>query len=273
MLFLFCVSIVALLFFGMLYAIAPNHSRDYSDFKGRMYAHRGLHQPGVPENSMAAFKLAVEGGYGVELDVQFTKDHHIVVFHDANLKRMCGVNKRVRDCTYEELQGYRLQDTDQTIPLFTDVLEVLGETTLICEIKNHNGNRNNRLCRETYEALCRYKGKYCIESFSPFLVGWFRNNHPEVIRGQLSCAMKDEGGLGYVARLALSQLFINCISRPDFIAYRHQDYRQPGFYICSKLYHPLLVAWTARGNEEQNEAWKRFDAVIFELYANPHPVE
>ncbi len=264
------VVIAAILF---LYAIAPNKKRDHSDFKGLMYAHRGLHQPGVPENSMKAFELAAEEGYGVELDVQFTKDHQIVVFHDANLKRMCGIDKRVRDCTYEELQQYNLEGTDQKIPLFKDVLKTLGKTTLVCELKNHNGNRNNRLCRETWEMLDTYEGKYCIESFSPFLVGWFRVNKPEVIRGQLSCAMKDEGSLGYIARLVLSQLLINCISRPDFIAYRHQDHAQPGFYLCAKLFKPLLIAWTARGNREQEEAWKRFDSVIFELYENDHPVE
>lgn len=259
------IGLIVILVFALLYLIAPGPRRDYSDYKGLMYAHRGLHGNGVPENSMKAFKLAVEGGYGVELDVQFTKDHKIVVFHDANLKRMCGVDRRVRDCTYEELQSYRLAGTDEKIPLFEDVLKVLDKTTLICEIKNHNGNRNNRLCRETYEMLATYKGKYCMESFSPFLVAWFRNNHPEVIRGQLSCAMKDEGGLGYIARLALSQLLINCISRPDFIAYRHQDYRQPGFMLCAKLYKPLLIAWTARGEKEQAQSFKRFDAVIFEL--------
>ncbi|MBR6237842.1 MAG: glycerophosphodiester phosphodiesterase [Lachnospiraceae bacterium] len=259
------IGLIVILISVLLYLIAPGAKRDYSDYKGLMYAHRGLHGNGVPENSMKAFKLAVEGGYGVELDVQFTKDHKIVVFHDANLKRMCGEDRRVRDCTYEELLAYRLAGTDEVIPLFEDVLKVLGNTTLICEIKNHNGNRNNRLCRETYEMLATYKGKYCIESFSPFLVAWFRNNHPEVIRGQLSCAMKDEGSLGYIARLALSQLFINFISRPDFIAYRHQDYRQLGFVLCAKLYKPLLIAWTARGEKEQAESFKRFDAVIFEL--------
>lgn len=249
-----------------IFAIAPNAHRDCSDFKGKMYAHRGLHGAGVPENSMEAFRRAVAEGYGVEFDVQFTKDHHIVVFHDSNLKRMCGVDKRVRDCTYEELQQYGLDGTDERIPLLEDALQLLGQTTLVCEIKNHNGNRNNRLCRETYEKLADYKGRYCIESFSPFLVKWFRLNHPEVIRGQLSYAMKDEGGLGYVARLALSQLLFNFISRPDFIAYRHQDFRQPGFFLCAKLFHPLLVAWTARGDEEQAKAWRRFDSVIFELY-------
>ncbi len=259
------VVIIVLLIMALMYVIAPNKHRDYSDFAGLMYAHRGLHQPGAPENSMKAFELAVEGGYGVELDVQYTKDHKIVVFHDANLKRMCGVDKRVRDCTFEELQQYKLADTEERIPLFEDVLKTLKKTTLICEIKNHNGNRNNRLCRETFELLQGYEGKFCIESFSPFLVGWFRNNHPEVIRGQLSCSMKDEGSLGYIARLALSQLFINCISRPDFIAYRHTDYRQPGFALCAKVYRPLLIAWTARGEKEQAESFKRFDAVIFEL--------
>ena len=267
------LALIIVFIAGVLFAIAPNSHRDYSDFKGLMFAHRGLHGPDVPENSMKAFKLAVEAGYGVELDVQFTKDHHIVVFHDANLKRMCGVDKRVRNCTYEELLSYSLLDSDEKIPLFDDVLKTLGDVPLVCEIKNHNGNRNNRLCRETYEHLKDYKGKFCIESFSPFLVKWFRINHPEVIRGQLSCAMKDEGSLGYIARLALSQLIINFISRPDFIAYRHQDYRQPGFLLCAKLYKPLLIAWTARGEAEQAKAWKRFDSVIFEQYENPNPVE
>lgn len=267
------VLIVAILIFAILVAflIAPNEKRDCSSFAGLMYAHRGLHEPGIPENSMAAFERARDAGYGVELDVQYTADGKIVVFHDANLMRMCGVEKKVSDCRYDELCQYGLKGTAEKIPLFEEVLKTLNDVPLICEIKNHNGNSNDKLCSETYDLLKEYKGIYCIESFSPFLVRWFRVNHPEVVRGQLSCSMKKEKE-NIVTRLALSQLLINVISRPDFIAYRHQDCKQPGFVLC-RLFKPLLVGWTARGIAEQESAWKTFDSVIFEKYEDANPVE
>lgn len=255
----------------VLFMIAPNEKRDCLAFKGIMYAHRGLHEPGVPENSLMAFRRAREAGYGVELDVQYTADEKLVVCHDASILRMCGVDKKVADLTYDELKQYKLAGTDESIPLLEDVLNVLVDVPLVCEIKNHNGNSNDKLCSDTYDMLCNYKGIYCIESFSPFLVKWFRINHPEVIRGQLSCNLWKEK-MSIFTKILLSQLLVNVISRPDFIAYRHQDVRQPGFLIC-KMFRPLLIGWTARGDKEQAAAWKIFDSVIFEKYENPNPVE
>ncbi len=183
------MCIIIIIFFLFIYLIKPNKKCNISVFKRKMYAHRGLHDEKVPENSMTAFRLAVENGYGVELDVQMTKDGKLVVFHDGSLKRMTGDEHFVKDFTYEQLQQLTLNNTDEHIPLFNDVLNVLETTDLICEIKNNNGNINNELCNKVYQALKEYKGNYCIESFSPFLIKWFRVNHPEIIRGQLSCNM------------------------------------------------------------------------------------
>ncbi len=274
---LFLIILIAV----FLYVIMPGENRDYSRFAGLMYAHRGLHEPArednnmhcVPENSLEAFKRAREAGYGVELDVQYTKDKKLVVFHDANLKRMCGVDAKVADYDYEELSKFRLKDTDQKIPLFEEVLKTLEDVPLVCEIKTHNGNFNDRLCEDTYNLLKDYKGDYCIESFSPYLVRWFRDNHPEIIRGQLSCGMKNEMSLLLPVRIAMTHLLINFVGRPDFIAYRHSDMRKLGFVLCKKIYHPLIVAWTARGEKEQMQAWKKADAVIFEKYEDDSPVE
>ena len=74
---------------------------DYSSLKGYYYAHRGLHDNNsdAPENSMAAFRKAVDAGYGIELDVQLTKDRIPVIFHDDTLKRVCGVDGYVKDYT------------------------------------------------------------------------------------------------------------------------------------------------------------------------------
>lgn len=267
---LICLIVVSLVF---LYMLKPNKNRDYSSFMGLHIAHRGLHGDGIPENSRAAFKRAVEENYGVELDVQYTKDGKLVVFHDGTLSRMCKVDGKVSDYTYEELQNFKLINregvvTEETIPMFDEVLEIIKDKPLVCEIKNHNGNKNDKLCSETYELLKEYKGLYCIESFSPFLVQWFRINHPEVIRGQLSCDMKDEETLSPINRFMMTHLLINVFSRPDFLAYRHQDMNKFGFRVCKKIFKPLIIAWTARGPKEQESAWKKSDSVIFEKYEN-----
>ena len=73
-----------------LFLLFPAHaSREMRQpFEHRAYAHRGLYSPdqSVPENSLPAFRLAVEAGYGAELDVQLTKAIQIVVLHDDEVR-------------------------------------------------------------------------------------------------------------------------------------------------------------------------------------------
>ena len=113
-----------------LLAIMPRmaHRPDRQPFLGVYYAHRGLHDNGgdAPENSMRAFEKAVEAGYGIELDVQLSKDRVPVVFHDFTLERVCGIKGKVYDYTYEELQEFRLCRSEERIPRFEDFLEMVG---------------------------------------------------------------------------------------------------------------------------------------------------
>ncbi len=270
---LLIVAMVTFLILLWLYLIAPAKDKDCNAFKGIMFAHRGLHQPNIPENSGMAFKMAADAGYGVELDIQYSKDMKIVVFHDATLSRMCGVDKKVSECTYEELLNYSLDGTDEKIPLFSEVLEILSGAPLVCEIKNHNGNRNYKLCEDAFELLKNYKGLYCVESFSPFLVKWFRKVHHEIVRGQLSCSFRRDKEVDPATGFIMRNLLINFISRPDFISYRHKDTNTLGFKACSKIFNPLLIGWTAKGNEEQKLAWKKFNSVIFERLKDYNPNE
>ncbi len=258
-------GVIVLLLLLNLVMIKPNKKRDVSKFFGKRYAHRGLHGSQIPENSKQAFTLAREQGYGVELDVQMTKDGHLVVFHDGTLKRMCGIEGKLRDFDYHELQKLSLKGTEERIPLFEEVLELLGETDLVCEIKSDNGIRNYELCRRVYKALQKYQGNYCIESFSPFLVRWWKLNHPEVIRGQLSCNMKYEPGQNAFMNFLLTNLYGNFYSKPDFIAYNFKDAKKAwGYRLCRRLYHPFCIAWTPRGKDEIEIAKKDFETIIFE---------
>ena len=99
-----------------------------------LFAHRGLHDNNsdAPENSMPAFRKAVEKGYGIELDVQLTADSVPVIFHDLDLERACGVPGLVREHTFEELQKLRLFGSEERIPALKDFLEMVkGRVPLI----------------------------------------------------------------------------------------------------------------------------------------------
>ena len=113
---LIVLIVVCLGFLAWLFCIAPASPRgDFAEMKKYDYAHRGLHEKdlSVPENSMAGFKAAVEAGYGIEFDLQLTKDKKVVVHHDRSLKRVCGADVSIGDLTYKELQQYRLQNTEE----------------------------------------------------------------------------------------------------------------------------------------------------------------
>lgn len=235
-------------------------------FTGRTFAHRGLYEldQSVPENSLTAFRRAVEAGYGAELDVQMTKDGQVVVFHDDDLKRGCGVDGRICDMTLAELQALRLFGTEERIPLFAEVLEIFGgKQPLIVELKYAPNWKP--LSDATRKMLAEYPGQACIESFHPAIVRDFRLNDPERVRGQLSQQARLYKGAipGYQA-FALSRLLTNVATRPDFIAYCIGP-KPLSVRLCEKL-GAMRVCWTARDEKRHGEQVRKNDAVIFEGY-------
>ena len=248
-----------------VFLVAPGRAskRQKAPFMGMNFAHRGLHSrdKSVPENSLEAFRLAAKAGYGIELDVQLSRDGQVVVFHDDTLDRVCGVNARVDELDYAELSQLSLCGTEQRIPLFSQVLaEVRGRGPLIVELKN--GRSNRELCEKTYALLENYRGEACVESFNPLIVAWFRLHGHDLVRGQLSMPTKYYRKEGYSRPLAfiLSHTLLSFLARPQFIAYRI-GYRPP-LVRLSELLGAMRVGWTS--HEPRNEAGR--DAVIFEFY-------
>ncbi len=232
-------------------------------FAGRNFAHRGLHSEdqSVPENSLRAFALAAEAGYGMELDVQLSKDGQVVVFHDDTLDRVCGVASRVDELDCEALKELSLFGTQERIPLFSEVLELVnGRTPLIVELKN--GPRNDELCEKTWELLRPYPGVYCIESFNPLIVAWFRFHAPTVLRGQLAQLPEEyvRGGRKIAEAVVLGNTLLNAAARPQFIAYRIGP--KPLAVRFAEALGAMAFGWTSHSRD--SEAGR--DAVIFEYY-------
>lgn len=265
------ISIFVLALAGLyLFSIAPNKDRRVRMrlFEEQYIAHRGLFDNAgdAPENSLTAFQRAVDAAYGIELDVQMTTDHKLVVFHDDSLQRMCGVDKKLTDCSYQELKKYRLADSNEKIPMFQEVLKLInGKVPLIVEVKSEGDWKSTT--RLMAEIMDNYPGHYCMESFHPLCVEWFRKNRPDVIRGQLSTNyFGDHVQRKWYEKFLLSNLMLNFRSRPDFIAYNHIWKNQFSYRLCRKLFAVENVAWTIKNQKELLEAKKTFDVIIFDSF-------
>jgi len=240
---------------------------DDSALRGVYYAHRGLHDNSgdAPENSLAAIRKAVAARYGIEFDVQLTRDRIPVVFHDESLKRVCGAEGNVRDYTYEELQAFPLFSSSERIPLLADVLKTVdGRVPLIIEIKIHENV--DEVCAKADELIAAYNGPYCIESFDPHAVAWYKKNRPQVIRGQLSSHFGAPGKPEKFKHMLVHYLLTNVIARPDFIAYDHKHKHNISRVLCRKHFEALSVAWTIRSQQELDAAKDDFDLFIFEQF-------
>ncbi|MBO5999916.1 MAG: glycerophosphodiester phosphodiesterase [Lachnospiraceae bacterium] len=267
------LTVFAVLLILYLYLVMPRviNRPDTSVFDGRLFAHRGLHDnlSDAPENSMKAFRLAVENGFGIELDVQLSKDGIPAVIHDFNLKRACGIDRRVDECTFDELSAIKLFGSEETVPAFKDVLDLVnGKVPLIIEVKSESTDTS--VCSIIWEILKDYKGKYCVESFNPLAIRWFRKNEPQVMRGQLS------DGFIYMKELrafpkvffygALQFLLSHHLSRPDFVAYNWHYEANPSRRLVRKLFRLPCAAWTIKSSGELEAMKDRFDVFIFDSF-------
>lgn len=238
-------------------------------FEKQYIAHRGFHDNGsaCPENTLPAFKKAVEQGYGIELDVQLTKDKVPVVFHDYDLKRAAGVDRKVEDCTFEELKQYPLFHSKETVPSLAEVLRlVAGDVPLIIEIKVEWKYRET--CELVAQQLDYYHGIYCIESFSPLAVAWFRRHRPLVIRGQLATNHRGEGlKTPWYIEGILTNCMLNGFCRPDFIAYNCRFTRSFPVTVLRRFYKCKMAAWTIKSQKELEKHRKYFDVFIFDSFA------
>ena len=239
---------------------------DSSPFLGTFFAHRGLHDNNhqIPENSLAAFQRAVDAGYGIELDVQLSADRTPVVFHDATLGRMCGIDRRVNELTFAELRQLSLVNTKEHIPSFQEALALVnGKVPLLVELKMEHLDFD--IPREADALLSEYSGDYCIESFHPAALYWYRKNRPQIFRGQLSTNFNIENHSLSPFQYLFGKMILNFISRPDFISYKWADRKNPGFLVNKKLFHAPVAAWTLHGEKDLRAAKRSFDMYIFEL--------
>ena len=258
--------VLLLPFFVYLFLMMPRVSdRADMDFVTSDYAHRGLWNRSIPENSLAAFAMARDRGYGIELDIRLSKDRRVMVFHDDSLLRMCGVEAAVEDLTYAQLKQLRLKGTSQTIPTLAEVLALVdGQVPLLIEIKGKGQNR--ALCQRASHLLDRYYGAFAVQSFDPRTLAWFKGYRPRFARGQLLSRLSPKDEPRPLLRFAYFYLLTNLIARPDFISVRGRFWKNPSVFLCHRLFHCKVFLWTVRNEKEYRACRAAGCFAIFERF-------
>lgn len=271
-----CIILLVLLALDLLFTLALRCRKGHPKWellKKYRYAHRGFHdKPVIPENSLPAFRRAIEHGFGAELDVHLLKDGTLAVFHDSDLRRCANVDGQIEDLTLEELKQLRLEGTDEQIPTFDEVLALFESATpLIIELKTARGN-HHALAKAVCERLDTYKGEFCIESFDPFALIDVKKLRPEICRGQLSMNFcKDSSGLPFYKCVIAGNILLNFLTRPDFIAYKFEDRKGLSSALCRTLWGIQEVSWTIRQKEDLLEAEQAGSIGIFECFDPDEP--
>lgn len=211
------------------------------------------------ENSGGALAEAVGRGFGIELDVQLSRDGEAMVFHDYELDRLTGETGAVAARTAAELKAIRLSRCDEALPTLAEALAIIGRAPLLIEVKS--SPRVARLCAAVARALSDHEGPVGVMSFNPEAGAWFARHRPSVLRGLVVTEERKKGFRGRIERrLALWR------AKADFLAYDIRDLPSP-FAAAARRRGLPVYTWTVRSEPDRARAAARADQIIFETPA------
>jgi len=249
-----------------------------AEFLTTPLAHRGYHDraAGRPENSRAAFVAAIAAGYGIELDVQRSRDNQPMVFHDYDMARLTGTPGAIQTRSADELAEIRLSGTDEQIPTLLEVLElVAGRVPLLIEIKDQDGAmgpNTGPLEKAVAAALDGYEGPVALMSFNPYSVAALAQYAPHLPRGLTTEAYEGEDTRLVPATRRAELREISDFDRvgASFISHQASDLARARVGELKAAGVPVLC-WTIRSPEEEARARAIADNITFEGYAAAQP--
>lgn len=235
------------------------------------FAHRALHDGTMAENSMDAIKAAVEAGYGIEIDIQPSRDGTPMVFHDYDLARLTGVAGAIAQKTTAQLEQIELSGGGGTIPTLGQVLtEVAGRVPLLIEIKDQDGALGPNvgpLEKAVCDALADYGGDVALMSFNPHSVADCQTHAPDIPRGITTCPYPAEDWPTVPKAVRETTATIPDFDRVGacFISHQQDDLASTHVAALKDRGVPIFC-WTIRSAAMETQARKIADNITFEGY-------
>jgi glycerophosphoryl diester phosphodiesterase len=225
-------------------------------------AHRGLWGGPVPENSLAAARAAVQGGFGIECDVRLSRDGTVMVFHDADTERLTGRAGHIGHLATHDIQALCLGGGEERVPTLAQLIGLIaGRVPLLIEIKTDTLAQTAPLCLAVRRVLEGYRGPVAVMGFNPEVCRWFLNHAPKIVRGLVMTEHRESRARAI--RDAVTRRLAVKRARPDFLAY---DVR----FLSSSLPAALrskglpVLSWTVRSETDRAAVAAYADRPIFE---------
>lgn len=223
-------------------------------------AHRGLWNDIYPENSLGAFENAVKESIAIELDIQLKKDNKLIVFHDSNLYRLTGINKKIKNISLQEIKKLFLNNTKYQVPTLEEVLNLVqGKVLLDIEIKHYN--KSFKTVKMAKKMLMNYNGKYIIKSFNP-LISW----RYKASMKNISCGVLAGGYPSTIPKFLVNYLkYMKYLwfYKPDFICFNVKDIDDKVMKKIKKYNIPLYL-YVIRDENTLKKAFKLSKVIVFE---------
>lgn len=217
----------------------------------RPLAHKGLHDTLTPENTLGAFRKAISNNYGVEIDLQMTKDGTIVVFHDYDLKHLLGIEGNILEVNYEYIKDAKVLNSQESVPTFEAFLKLIdGQIPVLIEVKDHKNI--GIMEQKILDCLGDYKGEFALQSFNTDIVRWFIDNAPQYTTGQLAEEISED-----------DVVFWNKLDNgPEFLSHDLRDIKRQRVLDFKKKM-PIIM-WTAKSQEDVDNCQEYYDNFMFE---------
>lgn len=241
-------------------------------------AHRALHDraAGVIENSPAAIRAAIAAGYGIEIDLQLSRDGEAMVFHDDDLDRLTAATGPVGARTATDLTAIALSGSEDRIPTLAQVLDlVAGRAPLLIELKDQTlsmSETDGRLETATSRLLADYRGEVAVMSFNPHSVAHMARLAPQVPRGLTTSAYDpdDWAPLDPATCARLRGIPDYGRTGSSFISHEAADLSRPRVAEL-KAEGARVLCWTVCSPADEALARRIADNITFEGYAAPIP--
>lgn len=223
---------------------------------------------------MAAVAAALAHWLPVELDVRVTADGAAVLHHDVDLQRLCGVPRRVSECSLHEVTPLRLAGSTYTVPTLAAALDLVGSDVpvlLDCKVAPTRRDRE-RMLRAVLRDVDRHPGPVAVVGFDPWLFARLHERAPHVLRGQSAGVVSSASRFPRLVESAatpLDRFWLNRVSRPDFLTYNVDRLPQPALARLRDSGLPVL-GWTVRRTDQLAAVQGLVDNVIAEGEALQH---